>query len=177
MNTELPVEPSVPGENYSLLIMGVDNGDGDGGGVDGDGSGGNSPSRQGAGIKTFVPRNWSSMAAVLRNFSWKDAGLFRVFTTEAFYRRKGDVRGWTRGPHLVVVRPGGPAPPSGVAASWPLSVSALDSVFMSEKIGGLAFVLSNSKNISCITFLKYKNNRKHELALWHLVNRLVLENA
>jgi hypothetical protein len=48
---------------------------------------------------------------------------------------------------------------------------------MSGKIGGLAFVSSNSENISCTTFLKYKNNRKHELALWHLVNRLVPENA
>ena len=36
--------------------MGVSNGDEDGGGVDGDGSGGNSPSRQGAGTETSVPR-------------------------------------------------------------------------------------------------------------------------
>jgi hypothetical protein len=72
---------------------------------------------------------------------------------------------------------GAPAPPPGVAASWPLSVSALDSIFVSGKIGSLAFVLSNSKNISCVTFLKYKNNRKQELTLWHLVNRLVPENA
>ena len=71
----------------------------------------------------------------------------------------------------------GPAPRGGVATSAPSSVSALDSVFVSEKIGGLAFVSSNSENISCTTFLKYKNNRKHELALWHLVNRLVPENA
>jgi hypothetical protein len=28
------------------------------------------------------------------------------------------------------------------------------------KIGGLAFVLSNSENISCVAFLKHKNNRK-----------------
>jgi hypothetical protein len=48
---------------------------------------------------------------------------------------------------------------------------------VSGKIGGLAFVSSNSKYISCTTFLKYKNSRKHELALWHLVNRLVPENA
>jgi hypothetical protein len=48
---------------------------------------------------------------------------------------------------------------------------------MSGKIGGLAFISSNSENISNITFLKYKNSRKLELALWHLVNRLVLENA
>jgi hypothetical protein len=30
----------------------------------------------------------------------------------------------------------------------------------SVKIEGLAFVSSNSKNISCVTFLKHKNNRK-----------------
>ena len=33
------------------------------------------------------------------------------------------------------------------------------------KIGTSAFVSSNSKNISCTTFLKYKNSRKQELAL------------
>jgi hypothetical protein len=54
-------------------MMGANNGDEDGGGVDVDGSGGNSPSRQGAGIETSVPRNWSSMAAALWNFSWIDA--------------------------------------------------------------------------------------------------------
>jgi hypothetical protein len=30
----------------------------------------------------------------------------------------------------------------------------------SVKIGGSAFVSSNSENISCITFLKHKNSRK-----------------
>jgi hypothetical protein len=30
----------------------------------------------------------------------------------------------------------------------------------SGKIGGLAFVSSNSKNISCVAFLKHKNSRK-----------------
>ena len=39
------------------------------------------------------------------------------------------------------------------------------------------FVPYNSENISCRTFLKYKNSRKQELTLWHLVNRIVLENA
>jgi hypothetical protein len=47
----------------------------------------------------------------------------------------------------------------------------------SVKIGGSAFVSSNSKNISCVTFLKHKNSRKQELALWHFFNRLVPENA
>jgi hypothetical protein len=64
-----------------------------------------------------------------------------------------------------------------VACPWPSFVSALDFIFVSGKIGSLAFVSSNSKNISCVTFLKYKNSRKQELALWYLVNRLVPENA
>jgi hypothetical protein len=46
-----------------------------------------------------------------------------------------------------------------------------------REIGTSGFVLSNSENISSITFLKYKNIRKQELALWHIVNRLVPENA
>jgi hypothetical protein len=93
------------------------------------------------------------------------------------------IGGWamsedTRGP-----TPGGgaargrPVPPGGVATSWPSSVSALDSVSCQEKIGTSCFVLSNFENISCETFVKHKNSRKQELALWHLVNRLVLENA
>jgi hypothetical protein len=67
--------------------MGVSNDDEDGGRVDGDGSGGNSPSRQGAETETSVPRTSSLMAAVLQNFSWMDADSFRVFASEAFYRR------------------------------------------------------------------------------------------
>jgi hypothetical protein len=60
--------------------------DGDGGGVDGDGSGGTSPSRQGAGKETSVPRNWSSTAAALQNFTRRNAERFRVFVSEASYR-------------------------------------------------------------------------------------------
>jgi hypothetical protein len=82
--------------------MGVINGDGDGGGVNGDGSGGNSPSRHGAETETSVPRNWSSMAEALRNFSWMDADSFRVFASERIYRRKGDVRGHPKVPHHTV---------------------------------------------------------------------------
>jgi hypothetical protein len=166
-----------PGGELLPPHIGVSNVDGDGSGVDGDGSGGNSPSRQGAGTETSVPRNWSSMVAALWNFLWAETGRFRVFTSERIYRCKSDVRGWTRGPHHLVARPEGGTTPYGVPTSWPSSVSALDSVFVSEKIGGLTFILSNSENISCIIFLKYKNSRKHELALWHLVNRLIPENA
>jgi hypothetical protein len=60
---------------------------------------------------------------------------------------------------------------------WPPSDSL--SVFgkLSEKIRLLELVSSNSENISCVAFLKHKNNKKRELALWHLVNRLVPEIA
>jgi hypothetical protein len=66
-----------------------------------------------------------------------------------------------------------------VTALWLGSVSS--SVFwkLREISGRLAFVSSNSKNISCVAFLKHKKveNRELALALWHLVNRLVPENA
>jgi hypothetical protein len=48
---------------------------------------------------------------------------------------------------------------------------------MSEKVGTSAFVSSNFENISCVTFLKHKTAENRELALWHLINRLVPENA
>jgi hypothetical protein len=80
--------------------------------TDRDGSGGTSPSRQGAGIETSVPRNSSAMAAELRNSFWKIVDSFRVFRPEALYRRRGDVRGGTRRPHTMVARPGpGPRHP------------------------------------------------------------------
>jgi hypothetical protein len=102
----------------------------------------------------------AKQAAAQRNFSWMDADWFRVFASEAIYRKKDDVRGHPGGPHHLVARPGGPAPPYGVASPWPSSVSALDFIFVSGKIGSLALVSSNSENIFCITFLKYKNSRK-----------------
>jgi hypothetical protein len=41
----------------------------------------------------------------------------------------------------------------------------------------LCFVSSNSENISSVAFLKHKNSKNRELALWHLISGLVLENA
>ena len=51
------VDPATPGENYSLLVIGVSNGDGDGGGVDGDGSGGQFPVPVGCRNRDFCPPN------------------------------------------------------------------------------------------------------------------------
>ena len=83
-----------------------------------------------------------------------------------------------RGAHTMPRRGQG----EGRAATWcghllgPLRVSFGLRV-RDRKIGPSAFVSSNFENISRTTFLKYNNSRKQELALWHLVNRLVPENA
>ena len=113
--------------NYSLLIIGDSKVDGDGGEVDGDGgdgdgdgSGGTSPSRQGAGTETSVPRNLSSTAAELRNCSGKNVDSPRVFCPEALYRRRGVARGQPGAPHTWVARPGpGPRHPSVRAGPGP----------------------------------------------------------
>jgi hypothetical protein len=62
-------------------------------------------------------------------------------------------------------------------AWWPLSYSPSDLWKLPRKIRLLAFVSSNSENISYVSLLKHKIAEYRELALWHLVNRLVLEIA
>jgi hypothetical protein len=75
----------------------------------------------------------------------------------------GAARGWA-------------APPGGEAGPWPPHlIFGLREALLN--IGGSTFVSSNSENISCVTFLKHKTSANRELALWHLVNRLVPENA
>jgi hypothetical protein len=51
------------------------------------------------------------------------------------------------------------APPGGEAGSWPPLHLIFGLREASVKIGGSAFVSSNSENISCVTFLKHKNSR------------------
>jgi hypothetical protein len=122
--------------------------------VDRDDSRGNSPSRLGAGTETSIPQNLSSMAAALWNFSWMDANLFRVFASGAIYRRKGDFGGYSRGPHHSQARPevgqhhGMVWPPPGS------SLSPLWTPSSCQKIGTLAFVSSNSENISLSNYLE-----------------------
>jgi hypothetical protein len=48
-----------------------------------------------------------------------------------------------------------------VAALLPPSSSPSVFVLRPRKIGGSAFVSSNSKNISYVAFLKHKNSKKH----------------
>jgi hypothetical protein len=76
----------------------------------------------------------------------------------------GAARGWA-------------APPGGEPGSWPLLRLIFGLREASVKIGGSAFVSYNFENIFCVTFLKHKTAENRELALWHLVNRLVPENT
>jgi hypothetical protein len=91
---------------------------------------------------------------------------------------KGHHQRWTRAasPWVGAAR-GWVAPPCGVGSLWPLSGSRLILVLHPGKIRLLELGSSNSENISCVAFLKHKNSRKQELALWHLVSRLVPEIA
>jgi hypothetical protein len=75
-----------------------------------------------------------------------------------------------------VARRGG-APPPGEPALWPPSGSLSVLVLRPGKIGVSAFVSSNSENISCVAFQKHKTAENRELALWHVVSRLVPENV
>jgi hypothetical protein len=67
--------------------------------TNGDGFEGTSPSRQGAGTETSVPRNSSIAAAELRNSFWKISDSPRVFCPEALHRRRGVVRMLPGAPH------------------------------------------------------------------------------
>jgi hypothetical protein len=62
----------------------------------------------------------------------------KVFSSLGFSRRRefiGERAMSEGGPgaHNLVAQPGWPTPPYGAAASWPLSVSPLDSVFVLGK--------------------------------------------
>jgi hypothetical protein len=84
----------------------------------------------------------------------------RFFPSRGLYRRKGIVRGGTRRPHHRWAWPGAGLRPWW----WAWLLAPLRLIFglleASVKIGGSAFVSSNSENISCVTFLKHKNSRK-----------------
>jgi hypothetical protein len=146
--------------------------------TDRDGSGGTSLSWQGAGIETSIPQNLSLTAVALRNCSGKNADCFRVIHRKALYRRRDVVRselGWS---HHRWARPGaGPGPLMVRLPSGPPPALFRSSSFVRKKIGIWVFVSSNSENISCVAFLKHKTAENRELALWHLVNRLVPEIA
>jgi hypothetical protein len=113
----------------------------------------------------------------LKYVSWKLIGAFR-FSHRGEYIGRRAASGSEPGAHTCPWRGLGVARAMGwrgrLLAPFRLIFGLRHT---SGKIGTTASVSSNSENISCVAFLKHKNSRNRELALWHLVSRLVLENA
>jgi hypothetical protein len=65
------------------------------------------PLRRVPGRASGPSQSWDDDGGGWQYVSWKSARPPRVFPLKGIYRRKGDVRGWTRGPHHLVARPGG----------------------------------------------------------------------
>jgi hypothetical protein len=52
-------------------------------------------------------RSWDDDDGGLQYVFWKSVRLLRVYPSRGIYRRKGDVRRWTRWSHHLVAQPGG----------------------------------------------------------------------
>ncbi|KAK1663968.1 hypothetical protein QYE76_052127 [Lolium multiflorum] len=98
-------------------------------------SGGTSPSRQGAGTETSVPRIGVSRWRRRHSLSGVSSSGTVFLGRKGFYRRRGGAGGTGGSPPQAGAGPGQAAPPYGVVALWPLSDSS--SVFWSlpGKIG------------------------------------------
>jgi hypothetical protein len=84
-----------------------------------------------------------------RYVSGKSDRPLGVFSSRRIYWRRGGVRKWTRGAHPLVARPGlGPRHPRVWPAPGPLRL-IFGLCLMSGKIGGSAFVSSNSEKFLC----------------------------
>jgi hypothetical protein len=93
---------------------------------------------------------------VSRKIDWG----FRFFPSRGIYRKKGGVRRWASWSHpLVAWDRDRPRHPRVSLACGPLRL-LFGLREASVKIGGSAFVSSNSENISCVAFLTHKNSRK-----------------
>ena len=141
-------------------------------------SGGTSPSRRRAGTETSVPRNGVSR---WRRRPWSLSGVSSIriefLGHEGLYRQSGGV-GRARGlpPHRLA-RPGGHPRRHMVWAPCcpPLTLLRCSGTSRGNKIFGLCF--GEFREYCPNSLSGTKNNRKQELALRHLVNRLVPENA
>jgi hypothetical protein len=122
--------------------------------------GGTSPSWQGAGTETSVPRNSSAAAAEVRNCSGKNADSPRVFRPGAFYRQRGVVRRRPGGSHNGWARPG--AGPRHLLCGQPLAPLRLSFGLRyssrKNKTSGTCFV--QFREYFLCSFLKHKNCKK-----------------
>jgi hypothetical protein len=123
--------------------------------------GGDSPLRQGAGKSFWTLRSRIDDDGGLQYVFSKIVRAFRVFSSRRIYRRKGDVRGWTKA-HPIAWRNLGVAR----AMAWrgrPLAPPPPPSLLWTSsrvrKNRNFGFCFVQSENISCVTFLKHKNSK------------------
>ena len=110
-------------------------------------------------------------------FSVSWLSVLELLSTKASYRRKGRFRGDARGPHTRPRSQGvGRAALAGRHLVAPLRfLSGVLEASWKNKILGVDFVQFREYFLTRIS--ETKNSRKQQLALRHLVNRLVPENA
>ena len=157
---------------------GDEDGGGDGSGVDGEAFRGHFPVPAACRNRDSCPPDLGfAMAAALEGFSCGFVDVSRFSSTEALYRRRGGAGGsrgadtiGRRGPPLgrAGLGFGGPVPPL-----WRFSC-VLDASGQNRNLG-VDFVRFREYFVTRIS--ETKNSRKQQLALRHLVNRLVPENA
>jgi hypothetical protein len=141
-------------------------------------SGGNSPLRQGAGKSFWTLPIFGSTAAADHDVFWKSDRVPRFFPSGGLYRRRGDVRGGARHPHVGPMRPGawschpcvwGPGAPP------PTLLRISGSFRVKYDFRNLFHPIPRIFRVYHFWNTKIAENRK--LALWQLVNRLVPENT
>jgi hypothetical protein len=106
---------------------------------------------------------------------WKLIGLFRFSVLRRIYRKKGGVRRWARRPHhLLAQARGRPRHPMvRLAPGPPPSLLWTPSRVRKNRNFGFCFV--QFREYFLCSFSETQKHQNRELALWHLVNRLVLK--
>ena len=164
-------------ENYSLL-MGDSSIDEDGGGVDGEAFRGHFPVPAACRNRDSCPPDLGfAMAAALEGFSYRGFFVSKFLGQGHLNRRIGGVGGGLGPPHSrgrawLLGRAAHTCGPP-MALLW--SLSGVLEASWNYKMLGVDFVQFREYFLTRIS--ETKNSIKQELALRHLVNRLVPENA
>jgi hypothetical protein len=114
----------------------------------------------------------------LQYISRKSDSYLMFFPSRGLYRRRGIVRRWTRRSHHRWAQPGaGPRPlVVRLAPGPPASHLRSSRSFGKNRRFGFCFVQFREYFL-CNFSRNTKTAENRELSLWHLVNRLVPENA
>ena len=157
--------------------MGISNGDGDGGGDRRRWLWGHFPVPAGCRNRDFLspksPLRWRQRCGTFRGFLIDDLGFWY---RQASYRRRVKVDGRPGGPHHALARPRvvrtkGVWPPCGP------SPTLLLAPWVFRENSNFGFCPVQFREYSFSDFLEPKTAENRQLALRHLVNRLIPENV